>query len=40
MTNHRVLIIEDEAALAKALATVCERLDAEATLCASGQLGL
>jgi len=40
MTNHRILIIEDEAALANALATVCKRLDAEATLCASGQRGL
>jgi DNA-binding NtrC family response regulator len=40
MTNHNILIIEDEAALAKALATVCERLGAEATLCASGQRGL
>ncbi len=40
MTNPRILIIEDEAALAKALATVCERLGAEATLCASGQRGL
>jgi DNA-binding NtrC family response regulator len=40
MTNHKILIIEDEAPLAKALATVCEGLDAKATLCASGQLGL
>jgi len=40
MTNRKILIIEDEAALAKALATVCERLDTEATLCASGQRGL
>jgi len=40
MTHHKILIIEDEAALAKALATVCERLGAEATLCASGQRGL
>ena len=40
MTNRKILIIEDEAALAKALATVCERLDAETTLCASGQRGL
>jgi DNA-binding NtrC family response regulator len=40
MTDHKILIIEDEAALAKALATVCERLGAEATVCASGQRGL
>ena len=40
MTNHKILIIEDEVALAKALAAVCERLGAEATLCASGQRGL
>jgi DNA-binding NtrC family response regulator len=40
MTHYKILIIEDEAALAKALATVCERLEAEATLCASGQRGL
>jgi DNA-binding NtrC family response regulator len=40
MTNPRILIIEDEAALAKALATVCERLGAKATLCASGKRGL
>jgi DNA-binding NtrC family response regulator len=40
MTNHKILIIEDEAALANALATVCERLGAEATVCASGQRGL
>ena len=40
MTNHKILIIEDEAALANALAIVCERLGAEATLCASGQRGL
>jgi DNA-binding NtrC family response regulator len=40
MTNRKILIIEDEAALAKALAAVCERLDAEAVLCASGQRGL
>jgi DNA-binding NtrC family response regulator len=40
MTNPKILIIEDEAALATALATVCERLGAGATLCASGQLGL
>jgi DNA-binding NtrC family response regulator len=40
MTNHKILIIEDEAALANALATVCQRLDAEATVCASGQRGL
>jgi DNA-binding NtrC family response regulator len=40
VTNHKILIIEDEAALARALATVCERLGAEATMCASGQRGL
>ncbi|HUD45191.1 MAG TPA: sigma-54 dependent transcriptional regulator [Candidatus Baltobacteraceae bacterium] len=40
MTTPKILIIEDEAALATALATVCERIGAEATLCASGQLGL
>jgi DNA-binding NtrC family response regulator len=40
MTNPKILIIEDEAALAAALATVCERIGASATLCASGQLGL
>jgi DNA-binding NtrC family response regulator len=40
MTNRKILIIEDEVALAKALAIVCERLDTEATLCASGQSGL
>jgi DNA-binding NtrC family response regulator len=34
------LIIEDEAALARALAVVCERLGSEATLCASGRRGL
>src|SRR5271163_2608778 len=38
--NRRILIIEDEAALARALATVCDRLDAHATLCASAQRGL
>jgi DNA-binding NtrC family response regulator len=40
MTNPKILIIEDEAALATALAVVCGRLGANATLCASGQLGL
>ena len=40
MTNPKILIIEDEAALAMALATVCERIGGDATLCASGQLGL
>jgi len=40
MTNPKILIIEDEAALGNALATVCERLGAKATLCASGQPGL
>lgn len=40
MISHRILIIEDEAALANALATVCARLDAEAAVCASGKSGL
>ena len=40
MTNPAILIIEDEAALARALATICERLGAKATLCASGRRGL
>jgi DNA-binding NtrC family response regulator len=40
MTNPKILIIEDEAALARALATVCERLGCNATLCASGKRGL
>ncbi len=40
MNIPRVLIIEDEVALAKALALICERLGARATLCASGEQGL
>lgn len=40
MNEHRVLIIEDEVGLAKALATVCQRRGATATLCASGERGL
>jgi DNA-binding NtrC family response regulator len=40
VNTHSILIIEDEVALAKALATVCQRLGAEATLCASGERGL
>lgn len=40
MTHPRILIVEDEAALAKALAAVCERIGSEATLCASGRRGL
>jgi DNA-binding NtrC family response regulator len=40
MTNPRILIIEDEAALARALETVCQRLGGEARLCASGRRGL
>src|ERR1700677_1879879 len=40
MTSPKILIIEDEDALATALAMVCERIGANATLCASGQLGL
>ncbi|HEY3862427.1 MAG TPA: sigma-54 dependent transcriptional regulator [Verrucomicrobiae bacterium] len=40
MTPPRILIIEDEAALAGALAEVCRRLGAQASLCASGSRGL
>jgi DNA-binding NtrC family response regulator len=40
MTPPQVLIIEDENALARALATVCQRLGAGARLCASGERGL
>jgi DNA-binding NtrC family response regulator len=40
MTPPKVLIIEDESALAKGLATVCQRLGAVAKLCASGERGL
>jgi DNA-binding NtrC family response regulator len=40
MSAPSILIIEDEVALAKALATVCQRLGASATLCASGARGL
>lgn len=40
MSKPRVLIIEDESALAKALATVCSRLGADTTLCASGERGV
>lgn len=40
MSAPRVLIIEDESALAKALAAVCQRVGAEAQLCASGERGL
>jgi DNA-binding NtrC family response regulator len=40
MTKPSVLIIEDEVGLAKALATVCQRLGASATLCSSGARGL
>jgi len=36
----RILIIEDEAALANALATVCQRLGASTTVCASGRRGM
>ena len=36
----RILIIEDEVALARAIGTVCERLGVDATLCASGKRGL
>jgi DNA-binding NtrC family response regulator len=40
MTKPDILIIEDEAALAKALAAVCERLGRIPQLCASGTAGL
>jgi DNA-binding NtrC family response regulator len=40
MTLPQILIIEDENALAKALAAVCQRLGAASTLCASGERGL
>ena len=40
MNPSPILIIEDEAALARALGTVCQRLGAEAKLCASGEQGL
>jgi DNA-binding NtrC family response regulator len=40
MTPPQVLIIEDEGPAAKALALICERVGATATLCASGTLGL
>jgi DNA-binding NtrC family response regulator len=40
MKPQQVLIIEDESALAKALATVCQRVGAVAKLCASGERGL
>src|SRR4051812_1872760 len=35
-----ILLIEDEHALASALASVCRRLGAEVTMCASGRRGL
>ena len=40
MTAARILIIEDESALAGALAIVCERVGASAKLCSSGKRGL
>ena len=40
MTLPQILIIEDENALAKALAAVCQQMGAAATLCASGERGL
>jgi DNA-binding NtrC family response regulator len=40
MTPPKILIIEDESALAKALAATCQRIGASATLCASGERGL
>jgi DNA-binding NtrC family response regulator len=38
--SQTILIIEDEHALAAALAAVCRRLGRQATLCSSGQRGL
>ena len=38
--KQKVLIIEDDSALARALATVCQRVGAGAKLCASGERGL
>ncbi|HUC86205.1 MAG TPA: response regulator, partial [Candidatus Acidoferrales bacterium] len=40
MSRSDVLIIEDEAAQAEALAVVCQRLGASAKLCASATSGL
>src|SRR5208283_978716 len=40
MRDRKILIIEDEASLANALAAVCRGLDANALLCASGRRGL
>jgi DNA-binding NtrC family response regulator len=40
MTAPKILIIEDESALARALALVCERLGTNAIVCASGKRGL
>ncbi len=40
MTSPRILIIEDEFAMATALAAVCQRLGAQAKLCSSGESGL
>ena len=40
MTTPKILIIEDEVGLATGLATVCQRLGAQANLCASGESGL
>ena len=40
MKTSRILIIEDEPALAAALATVCQRMDCGTVLCHSGQRGL
>ncbi len=40
MTTPQILIMEDEVALARALGTVCQRLGAEARLCASGERGI
>jgi DNA-binding NtrC family response regulator len=40
MKTPRVLIIDDEVALARALGEVCERLGACVVLCASGERGL
>jgi DNA-binding NtrC family response regulator len=40
MTTPHILIIEDEVGLATGLATVCQRLGAQARLCSSGESGL
>ena len=40
MITSKILIIEDEVALAKAVAIVCQRLGVDTMLCASGKRGL